>query len=232
MADGAAEACVCILFYGAEEKHFKLAQRVLNAPMRCLAERNIEFRFGCNAVGGETTAFLTQQIAEHFHNAVLFHNAENIMKYPMMRLMFHSPPVRAPITLWFDHDSYLAPELNANNWFDRVALQLNGCDMIGSVYQAQLPAEQETWALKQPWYNETFARKYMTYSSGGWWAIKTSLLQQYDWPPSDFKQKHGDRVLGSLFHHQSLSLCHFRDGVCVNANDSGVEAAEIGRAHV
>ena len=58
MADGAADACICILFYGAEEKHFRLAQRVLNEPMRCLAKRNIAFRFGCNAVGDATLKFL------------------------------------------------------------------------------------------------------------------------------------------------------------------------------
>lgn len=225
MAEGAAEACVCILFYGAEDKHLKLAQRILNEPMRRLAARNIEFRFGCNAVGAETQALLGQQIGAYFHNSLVIDSGENIMKYPIMRRMFYDTPITAPITLWFDHDSYLFTDLDADNWFNRVSRHFNSCDMLGSVYHAQLPPEQEDWAAKQPWYKESAGKKYMSYSSGGWWAVKTALLQQYNWPPEDFKQKHGDRVFGALFHHQNLLLCHFRDGVCVNANDSGVEAA-------
>lgn len=224
MAEGAAEACVCILFYGAEDAHFKLAQRILNEPMRRLAERNIEFRFGCNAVGDATREFIGQQIDEHFQNTLVIDLTENIMKYPIMRRMFYNAPIAAPITLWFDHDSYLAPDGDVHVWFDRVTRHFNSCDMLGSVYTAQLSAEQENWVAKQPWFNKENARPYMQYVSGGWWAIKTALLRQYDWPPTDFKQKHGDRVLGALCKHQGLSVCHFRDGVCVNVNESGVEA--------
>lgn len=223
MAEGAAEACVCILFYGADDKYFKLAQRILNEPMRQLAERNIEFRFGCNSVGSATREFLQQQIAECFHGALVFDSVENIMKYPIMRRMFYSPPITAPVTLWFDHDSYLTPEIDAHNWFDRVMRHFNTCAMVGSVYTAQLFPEQADWVLKQPWCSKEHARSYMSYASGGWWGAKTELLQRHNWPPSDFKQKHGDRVLGALCKHQGLSVCHFRDGVCVNVNESGVE---------
>ena len=223
MADGAADACICILFYGAEEKHFRLAQRVLNEPMRCLAKRNIAFRFGCNAVGDATLKFLLQQIADHFHGATLFHSPENIMKYPMMRQMFHSPAINAPLTIWFDHDSYLADDVNAVDWFNRVAMHFNHCDMVGSVYKAELPEEQERWVSTQNWFKCDAARAYVSYSLGGWWTIKTDLIRQWNWPSTDFKQKNGDIVLGSLFQHQNLKLCHFRDGVCINANDAGVE---------
>lgn len=226
MADGAAEACICILFYGAEEKHFQLAQRVLNEPMRCLAKRNIAFRFGCNAVGAETTQFLVQQIADHFHDAVLFHSPENILKYPMMRKMFHAPPVKAPITMWFDHDSYLEPTLDVNNWFDRIVLNLSHCDMNGSVYTSELSAAQRDWVTEQSWFHKERDKPYLRHALGGWWSIRTELLQQWDWPPPDLKQKNGDVVLGALCQHQNLRLCHFRDGLCINANDAGVEAAQ------
>jgi hypothetical protein len=226
MADGAAEACVCILFYGDEDRHFKLAQRVLNEPMRKLAERNVHFRFGCNAVGTATSDFLVQQIAEHFHNAVLFYSKENIMKYPMMRLMFHSPPIKAPVTIWFDHDSYLESHADDGvDWLDRVLKQFYCCDMQGSVYKAQLSEEQAAWAEEQPWFDARPARPYLSYALGGWWAIKTEILQKWNWPPADLQQKNGDRLLGTLFEQQALKLCHFRGGVCVNANDAGVEAS-------
>lgn len=225
MADGAAEACICVLFYGADEKHFKLAQRVLNEPMRCLAGRNIEFRFGCNAVGDATTDFLRQQISDHFHDAVLFHSPQNIMKYPMMREMFHAPRIRAPVTIWFDHDSCIVPEADANRWLDRVMQQLTHCDMLGSVQRAKIDDEHVDWIARQTWYTGKNINPYVSYAIGSWWAIKTPLLAQFDWPADMFKQKTGDVVLGELLRQNDLCVCHFRDDVRINVNDAGVEAA-------
>ena len=226
MADGAADVCICVLFYGAEDKHYKLAERVLNEPMRCLAKRNIEFRFGCNAVGSATTSFLQRQIAEHFHNAVLFHSATNIMKYPMMRQMLHQPPIRAPITLWFDHDSYFPEDHQVDDWFNSVMIHLNGrCDMIGSVQKAKLSDDQAAWVATQPWFNSDCDKLYLSYATGGWWAVKTEILRRFDWPHSTLQQKGGDVILGALFKHQNLSICHFRGGLQVSANSAGVEAA-------
>lgn len=225
MADGAADVCICVLFYGAEDKHFKLAQRVLNAPMRCLAKRNIEFRFGCNAVGAETTFFLQRQISDHFHRALLFHSPENIMKYPMMRRMLYEPPIKAPVTMWFDHDSYLDPEDDVNDWLDRVLKNVAGCNLLGSVQKNVISAEYISKQTAQPWFNPDCDKTYLSYVVGGWWTIKTDLLLRFDWPPSDLKQKNGEIVLSAMFKHQNLSLCHFREGVRVNVNDSNVEAA-------
>jgi len=225
MAEGAAPVCICVLFYGAEDKHFKLAQRVLNEPMRQLVGQNVEFRFGCNAVGPDTTRFLVQQIADYFHTATLFHSAENLMKYPMMRRMFYSPPISAPVTMWFDHDSYLSPGGDVCEWFDRVIKHVKGCNLVGSVERAKIPDEQLRWMEQQPWFDSTHTKTYLPYVIGGWWAIKTELLRRFDFPPPDFQQKHGDRILGAAFKHQNIPFCHFREGVKVNVNDSDVESA-------
>jgi hypothetical protein len=226
MAEGAAPVCICVLFYGAEDQHFQLAQRVLNEPMRELAKQNVEFRFGCNAVGPDTTRFLLQQIADHFRKATVFHSAENLMKYPMMRRMFYEPAIQSPITMWFDHDSYLEPTDNVHSWFDRVVNHVNGCNLVGSVERAKLPDEQLAWLTRQPWFNPAYEKTYLPYVIGGWWAIKTELLRRFDFPPPDFKQKNGDRVLGAAFKHQAIQFCHFREGVKINVNSAGVEAAE------
>lgn len=226
MADGAADVCICVLFYGAEDKHFKLAQRVLNGPMRCLAKRNVAFRFGCNSVGLETSTFILQEIETHFQNTLLVYSKDNMLKYPMMRSMFHSPPIRAPITMWFDHDSYLEPDLDADDWLDRILKHLNGsCDILGSVQKSKLSDEQVSWAATQSWFNKDADNTYFSYPIGSWWAIKTDLLRRFDWPAPEFQQKNGDLVLGALARHQGLSLCHFRAGVKINTNDAGVEAA-------
>jgi hypothetical protein len=225
MAEGAASVCICVLFYGAEDKHFKLAQRVINEPLRQLARPDVEFRFGCNAVGQDTTRFLIQQVADHFHSATVFHSAKNLMKYPMMRRMFYTPPIRAPITMWFDHDSYLDPDIDANAWFDRVVKHVNGCNLVGSVERAKIPDEQLKWMAQQPWFDETYTKTYLPYVIGGWWAIKTELLNRFDFPPPDLQQKYGERILSAAFKHQNIPFCHFREGVKVNVNDSGVESA-------
>ena len=71
MADGSA-ACVCVLFYGSDDYCFKLAQRVLNEPMRELAALDVDFRFGLNAVGERTRQFVRRQASLFFKNAVVF----------------------------------------------------------------------------------------------------------------------------------------------------------------
>lgn len=224
MADGAA-VCVCILFYGAGEKYLKLAQRVLNAPMRDLADQNVEFRFGCNAVGDSTTAFLRDQIDKYFHWPIIFEQPVNLFKYPMMRRMLHDVTITAPVTMWFDHDSYLDPDVDAAIWLARVLRQLRGCDMVGSVHKSMLSESQTDWVNEQPWKSGDMTTRYATYASGSWWAVNTPVLQKYNWPPSDLEQKGGDVLFGELFKQQRLSLCHFRDGVKINVNDAGVEGA-------
>lgn len=225
MADGAA-VCICILFYGAGEKYLKLAQRVLNAPMRSLVGQDVEFRFGCNAVGASTADYLQSQIDKHFHRAIVFEQPVNLFKYPMMRRMVHSLPITAPVTMWFDHDSYLYEDTDAPTWLRRVLKQLSGCDMLGSIHKGVLSPQQADWAIRQPWQTGEMTTRYVTYASGSWWAVKTPVLQKYNWPPSNLGQKGGDILFGDLFKQQQLSLCHFRDGVRINVNDAGVEAAQ------
>lgn len=224
MADGAA-VCVCILFYGAGEKYLKLAQRVLNSPMRDLATQNVEFRFGCNAVGESTAAFLREQIDKHFHRAIVFEQPVNLFKYPMMRRMVHSLPITAPITMWFDHDSHLDADLNVARWIGRITQQLSGCDMIGSVQRSGLKPEHADWLKNQEWHGGKEPGRYVSHAVSSWWAINTLLLYQYNWPAPDLKQKDGDVLFGELFKQNNLLLCHFRDGVLININDAGVEAA-------
>jgi hypothetical protein len=128
--------------------------------------------------------------------------------------------------MWFDHDSYLDSEIDLDAWLGRVKKHLIGCcDMIGSVQKSKLSAEQADWAAAQEWFDQTCDKQYLDYAIGSWWAIKTEVLYRYDWPTTDLKQKEGDLMLGTLFKHQGLSLCHLREGVRINANDVGVEAA-------
>lgn len=225
MAEGPAELCVCILFYGADDYCCQLAKRILNRPMRELAENNIEFRFGFNAVGADT-----QHVVDAFLDAADYavrarvESAVNIYKYPMMRKLFYDTPLTAPVTMWFDDNSYIDPETDVGTWYDRILQQLNYCAAIGSVYTASLEGNQAAWIKSQPWFNGKEPTPYVKYAAGGWWAAQTEVLQRHNWPVPEIKQYGGDVMLGELLRQHDLPLCHFRDNVMIQANASGVES--------
>lgn len=231
MADGAADLCVCVLFYGQDDQCFKLAQRVLNAPMRELAKHNVEFRFGFNAVGAETKAYVQEAIEHNFHGAMCIEPEENIFKYPIMRRMLHERPLRAPVTMWFDDDSCLAPNCDVARWLPRVLKLLDTYAMVGSLYRQRLLGGQAEWIKSQWWYNRKPIQPYVKFITGGWWAIRSSALLRFDWPIPDLKHRGGDVMLGALCAQQDLPIAHFRDGVWINANDQGVESKAPRRGH-
>jgi len=231
MADGSADLCVCVLFYGQDEHCYKLAQRILNAPMRELAKRNVEFRFGFNAVGAETRAYVKTAVEQCFHGAMWVEPEENIFKYPIMRRMLHERPLRAPVTMWFDDDSCLAPTCDIPRWLPRVYKLLDTYAMVGSLYRQRLLGNQADWIKNQWWYNNKPLTQYVKFITGGWWAMQSSALLRFDWPLPDLKHRGGDVMLGALCAQHNLALAHFRDSVWINANDQGVESKAPRRGH-
>jgi hypothetical protein len=225
MADGPADVCVCVLFYGSDDYCYQLAQRVLNDPMRRLAQQNVEFRFGFNAIGAETRAFVSQQIADHFSGATVVDCPENIYKYPIMRRMFYAEPLQARAVMWFDDNSCITPDTDIDHWLSRIMRQLDGCALLGSVYTQGLVGRQADWIKAQPWYAGKQPGPYVKYAADSWWVMRAEPLVQFDWPSTDIAHHGGDVMLGELCRQQDLTLCHFRDGVLINANSSGVEGA-------
>jgi hypothetical protein len=225
MADGSADLCVCVLFYGADAYCHELAQRVLNAPMRQLAKQNVEFRFGLNAVGDATRQFVQDQISSHFHGAFVVDSPENIFKYPIMRRMFYEKQLRARSVMWFDDNSCIMPDTDVAHWLGRVQRQLDGCTLLGSVYTQGLVGRQADWIKAQPWYAGKEPAPYVKYVADAWWAMRAEPLLRFQWPSPDIRHHGGDVMLGELCRQQNLSLCHFRDNLLINANSSGVEGA-------
>ena len=224
MADGSAGLCVCVLFYGEDDVALPLAQRVLNGPMRELARHNVEFRFGFNAVGKETRAYVQESIAQVFHAATCVEPEQNIFKYPMMRRLFYDRPLTAPLTMWFDDDSCLAPDCNVDSWLPRVTRLLETYAMIGSLYRQRLLGNQAEWIKHQSWATGKPVSPYVKFITGGWWTIQTNVLQRFNWPVPEIRHRGGDVMLGALCDQQSLPIAHFRDKVWINANTAGVES--------
>jgi hypothetical protein len=226
MAEGSASLCVCVLFYGTDDYCCQLAQRLFNRPMRELAEHNVEFRFGFNAVGDATRRTVDAFIsAADCEVPVLLDSPKNIYKYPMMRRLFHEQPIVPPLTMWFDDNSYLDPAVDTATWLTRIKTQLDHCSAVGSVYTQGLVGNQAGWIRAQPWFNGKDPVPYVKYLASGWWATQTPLLQRFDWPTANIKHYGGDVMFGELLRQHDLQLCHFRDNVMIQANASGVESA-------
>lgn len=226
MAEGSAQLCVCVLFYGADDYCCQLARRLFNRPMRELAERDVEFRFGFNAVGDATKRIVDTFIDTVGYVApVVVDSTKNIYKYPMMRRLFHDRRISAPLTMWFDDNSYIDPDVDVEVWLARITAQLDHCASIGSVYTQGLVGRQPDWIRAQPWFNGKEPVPYVKYLAGGWWAAQTAVLQRFDWPTPNIKHYGGDVMFGELLRQQDLPLCHFRDNVMIQANASGVESA-------
>lgn len=218
----AENTCVCVLFYGTDDRHFNLARRVLNEPLRKLAGMGARFCFGCNAIGWQTRLFLQQQLAADFSCAVVVDSPDNVYKYPMMRRMLHESGIANDFLIWFDHDSYLQEDLDVDKWLNRLHSQLTFCDIVGSINRSSLREDQTTWA-KNNWPAVPAAR-YVSFPNPSWWAAKTHVLRDNNWPPANLGQKGGDVLLGEFVRRYDLSLCHFRDGVKINVNAAGVES--------
>lgn len=225
MADGAA-FCICVLFYGTDDYCYYLAQRVLNAPMSKLAELGVEFRFGFNAVGDRTRQFVQKKIATDFYRALVVDCPQNIFKYPMMRRLFYDQPIQRQFVMWFDDNSHLLQDVDAEQWLQRISRQLNACRVLGSVYTGKLVGNQKAWIANQPWYRGKEPSDYVKYVADSWWTAQAEDIVKNDWPSPDIKHHGGDIMLGEFCRQQDLSVCHFRDGVAINTNSSGVEGAK------
>jgi hypothetical protein len=215
---------VCVLLYGADDYCFKMAQRVINTPLKQLGKKTTDFRFGLNAVGADTRNLVMAAVAEYFPEALVIDCPENIHKYPMMRRLFYDKPLQSALTMWLDDDSCIAEQTDVDLWLSRVRQQMCACTMLGSVHKERLVGNQADWIKNQHWYNNKEPGVYTQFAAGGWWVVKTAALTEFNWPPPELKHRGGDVMLGELLRQHGLPLAHFRDGVWINANDFGVES--------
>lgn len=219
----------CVLLYG-DYPH--LAERCLVPLLRLASAGLIELRVGCNEISRRTEDFLARWLVDRIENVRVFRSQENILKYPMMRLLFghgHSlagpAPIRTDFLMWFDDDSYVKSPRPAE-WLAEVEAKMAAADMIGSVYTMKAPhsPNQVAWVESQPWYGGRPVLDPPKFATGGWWLLRSQIVYSHNWPVTDILHDGGDVMLGELLNQQGLRLAHHNSGVAINADAQGRES--------
>ena len=214
------ELSVCALFFG---PHLELAKRCLGSieSLPTGWEHVKDFRLGLNMAWDETQTYVHEwaqrMAAERKIPCHVYSSSVNALKYPMMRKMFFMP--LAKYTMWFDDDSYLAGR--ADFW-DIVVKAMDSQDLIGQHWYKEYSGCQKRWLQDQPWL--CGSAEVMTKSkfcTGGWWTIRSEILEKYNYPWPELRHKGGDMMLGALCHCQALRMGFFDDGVRINADAHG-----------
>ncbi len=218
---------VFVLLYGDEPQ---LAARCLGPRLLELAQAKlIDLRIGMNACGKNTDR-LVRDIWGRGLIRKIYKHAENKNKYPVMREMFHDPstPITTPYVMWFDDDSCL---VNTNEpaaaWLQRVFTAMDSGDQIGSIYTMALVGNQHLWMQNQSWYtgNPVLTKgKAPRFITGGWWVLRSELIQRYNWPIPELNHNGGDLLLSQILQQQGYKLKQFNTGVWINADDNGKES--------
>jgi hypothetical protein len=208
---------VCALLYG---DYPNLAKRCLDPLLHLASIGDVELRVGMNEVSKVTSDFVRYNLWQ----PKIFEASPQIFKYPMMRKMFHDEPVVTDYIMWFDDDSYIKVK-DCASWLEAVTTEMSDCDMLGSVYTILYGTDQKEWCKTQPWYKGKPISDKPRFATGGWWCIKTEVVNRLNWPITQLKHCGGDVALGVALNQNDLKLKHYNQGVAINANAEGKESA-------
>jgi hypothetical protein len=217
---------VAVLLYG---DYPELTERCLRPIMKM--DDRVELRIGANDVSEGTKEVLKGLLSSTSRPSATLYSGGNILKYPRMLEMLHLPEVTTPYLMWFDDDSYI--DVEPHGWLDLVESEMNGADMLGSVYSIGLRGQQHSWIMRQKWYarKPVFQMMRVSFVTGGWWTIRPEILYRHGWPPQDLVHNGGDVMLGELCRQKNYRIKHFNTGVCINADECGRESQAARRGY-
>jgi hypothetical protein len=218
---------VCVLLYG---DYPKLAERVLKSLARPEWRGEFDMWIGMNNVSNATKQVIHDYAPPY---AACVPGDEPYHKYPLMRRMFynwHGSPLKSPYVMWFDDDSYVLADA-PSDWFNAVRAAMTNADMIGDIWWRRAEGNQHLFIRNQPWYrNKTVMPAQKVYFvTGGWWTIRSEILERHNWPIPELDHCGGDMLLGELCSQQGYKLCPFKTGVAINANEAGKNSGALRR---
>ena len=213
---------ICVLCYG---PHAKLARRFLQSLYGNTSPSLFVLRAGLNEVESATYR-LFAEYADRFGNVELFIESKNVFKNPLMRRMFREKPIPSNWTIWCDDDThFIRPD-----WLLRLALRIEASPeavMWGPIHALwRKDNEILEWIQQAPWFKGIPFRKgrnfdgsravEFRFAQGAFWAIRTKVLHQLDWPDPRLIHACEDFILGEALRQNSFRIEGFNYGVKVN----------------
>ncbi|MGI9240923.1 MAG: glycosyltransferase family 2 protein [Verrucomicrobiales bacterium] len=213
---------VCVLFYG---DHPDLAERFFSRLIRHTSVDLIRLRVGCNAVSEETRRVVASYCENHFPDAIVIDSDQNLFKCPMMRRLFHDDPLETRWIIWFDDDSFVFRD----DWLRSLALSIERhaeVAMFGKKFYIHLEKAEQKLIEAAPWFREIplvceetewgSVAPRVDFISGGFWAMRTSVLAELDWPDPQLTQHAEDFILGAALRQHGKRILQSYSGVAVN----------------
>lgn len=213
---------IAVILYG---NFLPLAQRCLTSIYRTVTSELFELRIGMNSVSPEVRDWVNREIVPR-GNVKVYDSQENLFKYPMMHRMFWSEPkLNTEWVIWFDDDSHVYDPkwlTNLNNFIGANP----DAKMIGKKYFQHLKNGQVDLIHKAPWYKQKQCelRKgaaISSFATGGYWAARTSLLKDINWPwvpavGGPLLNNGGDVMLGSACWQQGVAINECYQGIAIS----------------
>lgn len=213
---------ICVIFYG---PHSALAETFLTQLYRYTDANLFTLRVSLNEVEPRTHQ-LVAEAASEYGNIEITVSRVNIFKNPMMRRLFYEKPLQSKWLVWFDDDSYPIK----SDWLQRFALRMerhSTCSQWGFTYFVRFDDGHPIarYVRQAPWYrNKPFrcsekggGLPYRTlFITGAFWAIRTCVVHQLDWPDPGLVHESEDVILGEALHQNNLAFRSFEYGVRIN----------------
>lgn len=178
---------------------------------------------GLNEADEKTKRFLLHQVKPFVEDLVLVEHDKNIMKYPMMREMFEC--VRTDWVVWFDDDSHLMKKSWLTNLCRRIEkdeANKSYVAMYGRKAVHSLTNEQLLWIQHADWYRgklplvDSGGMPFTVFILGGWWAMRTKVIRELDWPDERIYHNGGDVMLGEALRQADWRVGNHYDGVVID----------------
>jgi len=229
---------ICVVAFG---PHANLTKRFLESLYRHTPTELFQLRAGLNEVEPATEhAFLAA--GKRYGNVTIYRETRNIFKSPLMRRLFHERPLTNPWTLWCDDDA----QFTKSDWLHRLAWRIETAPNVVMWGKEHFATRSnmflEEWIKTANWYRHLALRlwadengastKLFRFAAGGFWAIRTDVLHQLDWPDRRLLQAGDDLLLGEALRQNQLRLGNFTYGVEIhqtprrNANAPAVSSLE------
>jgi GT2 family glycosyltransferase len=209
---------VCVLFYG---NHPDLCERFLGSLYRYTDPAAFHLRAGLNAVCAETARMVRAAQRQH-GNISITASRKNIFKCPMMRRLFHEPPVETEWIVWFDDDSHVT----GPGWIRDMALAMErnpGAEFFGGLCWVDVSAKLERFIRRAQWYRDVprmihseDGRPIIMFPAGGYWSIRSARIREAGWPDPRVIHFEDDYVMGEAMRQLGVGMAQCVSGVKVS----------------